>query len=804
MDEQSTGELSVSPNAVSGGIKSVANPALKVSPTNVVVTGGVRDTREVLTALSLVNSELEAVDRWLGEQIERLSEIQTNLHTIEEESGALETSWQNLNTVQQVIGAVVQGYSIEAQHQELLGRLPEEYFGVLLRPTSTSLVATRSLVSPLNAALAALRDALNLKNASKAAFVLTLDNSSTPNTSDELKATSSALSPAQWKQIQTIAAVTSQRAKLAELADTFCTNYGDFSLGLFDVLLKHKALSEGAVSINIKQFNYQPIVDSHVANQHERESIHTRLSVKQNQFLVVQGLYHNSAEQFLELIDHFVELSPNYTRPLCEAYVRASQERLFVPLAKTLFKDLQAAAAVSSYKAGGRVSMSSCAKYHLNAQHGDLVAHKFLSSTGAGLSAWMAVRVALLLLSPVIESEEKFVKSFFHLDARQPVRDEIATDGSVLTAQVSLAVDMTTFASSRLGAMLESLFEGVLHRFETALLHCGSAGSASVVGGDGGVDELSPFVAENLPDSLSPSGSNLLSGEEPSLSPSGPAGGSMSHSVSNTLFLSKTLQSFKQSLFVRLNNFVSEQISWINAQKADPKAPTVQAPFARFPTLILQLYEMADGLHFDHLDDVLHKLAKELFNWLGSTAKQSDKYADKTKIINYTFFEQSLHPLGIEILENFITYAGQQRVECMTRYVNWMVSYEFPALSALAVRMDGLGDRVNEEELSLYIRRKDVLNVVKEVEVVKTLEANILTLRRRLEKHFQSEHDTELNLVSNSWTQIKQRVVRILTRLEEAASASYQIQLDVGPKTVRDLFDKYATAAVPSVKSIAL
>jgi hypothetical protein len=142
------------------------------------------------------------------------------------------------------------------------------------------------------------------------------------------------------------------------------------------------------------------------------------------------------------------------------------------------------------------------------------------------------------------------------------------------------------------------------------------------------------------------------------------------------------------------------------------------------------------------VDDVLHKLAKELFNWLSSTAKQSDKYADKIKIINFTFFERSLQPMCIDILDNFISYAAQQRVECMARYVNWMVSYEFPALSALAVRMDGLGNRVNEEELSLYIRRKDVLNVVKEVEVIKTLEVKIAMLRRRLEKHFQSEQDT--------------------------------------------------------------
>lgn len=52
-----------------------------------------------------------------------------------------------------------------------------------------------------------------------------------------------------------------------------------------------------------------------------------------------------------------------------------------------------------------------------------------------------------------------------------------------------------------------------------------------------------------------------------------------------------------------------------------------------------------------------------------------------------------------------------------------------------------------------------------------------------------------MSLLSTSWQQIQQRVVRILTRLEEAASASYQIQLDVGPRAVRDIFDKFAAGA---------
>lgn len=44
---------------------------------------GMKDTKEVLIALQEVDSQLEVVDKWLGEQIDRLSEIQSNLHMIE-------------------------------------------------------------------------------------------------------------------------------------------------------------------------------------------------------------------------------------------------------------------------------------------------------------------------------------------------------------------------------------------------------------------------------------------------------------------------------------------------------------------------------------------------------------------------------------------------------------------------------------------------------------------------------------------------------------------------------------------------
>ncbi len=196
------------------------------------------------------------------------------------------------------------------------------------------------------------------------------------------------------------------------------------------------------------------------------------------------------------------------------------------------------------------------------------------------------------------------------MDARQPVKDDVASDGIFVPVQpISLAVDMTTFANSKLSAMLESLFEGVMHRFEASLLHCSDSVIGSVVVGvDKGVNgvevvamltvlhqfqlmypTVTPFTED---DHVDLSSSIALQSEEPLFRDARLD----AHPASNTLYLTKVLQSFKQSLSTQLNLFVGEQISWINAQKSDPKAATVQAPFARFPTLILQLFEMTDGL----------------------------------------------------------------------------------------------------------------------------------------------------------------------------------------------------------------
>lgn len=133
-------------------------------------------------------------------------------------------------------------------------------------------------------------------------------------------------------------------------------------------------------------------------------------------------------------------------------------------------------------------------------------------------------------------------------------------------------------------------------------------------------------------------------------------------------------------------------------------------------------------------------IAKELFAYITTFAKQNEKYIDKIKIVNYGYFLHTIKPRKINVLDSYIINATIQYEESTQRYLNWMVSYEFPALANLAIRLDSIGKRVNEEELSLYIRRKDILNVIKELEM-KTLETKVIILKKRLQKHFESDFD---------------------------------------------------------------
>lgn len=748
---------------------------------------GLKDTGEVLRALASVDGELAIVDKWLGMQIDRLSEVQANLSQIEDESGALESSWQSLTIVEKVLQLLLEKYTLNSGDEELL-RAPDKALSAVMKASSLNNVSQQ--VKPLQLALSRLRDALVTR---------LIDQHG--------------LSTIEWKQIQAISSIRSQREKLSDLSETFTLKFSSIALGIFDWLLKHKSLVDGDATgqavILPRSFAIRSLLEeltfSKAVSSFAYDPIYLqRYRVGNNNLLLeAQALFHRNLSHFVPLLDLLVELAPNYARPLRDAYVRAVQERLYFPLLKAFLKEVQS----HVNQRPAPITLANCERFTVTMEpilRFDQTKNK--AGQTKNVTAWKALQASFMLIAPVIEREESFIKTIFKLDGRST----LLVDETLQSASPS--DDVSSFVNSKLHDMVEGVFDGLLPRFlklSSSKITSSSASASAAAASVGGAGASSGSSNSNVDHDGVEAAAMLTMIKEFSrvYSSNGPTNPSSSTNSSTNIILESAISSTPSSFYldkllttlsstyeVIISQYCSEQVTWITAQKADPKAAGVLPPFFKFPTLVQQVLEMTNELSFaGSVSDMLPKLARELFAWLNSFARQHEKYTDKIKITNLSFFRLALGRWNLVSLQSFLASATQQVDECTARYIHWMVAYEFPSLSVLAARMDGVGNRVADEELSVYVRRKDVLGVINEMQH-KTIETVVTNLRKRLEKHFKSDFDNELRLVQSMWTRLKDRMVSILTKLETAATVSYQIQLEINPRKVVELFDKYLTS----------
>ena len=120
------------------------------------------------------------------------------------------------------------------------------------------------------------------------------------------------------------------------------------------------------------------------------------------------------------------------------------------------------------------------------------------------------------------------------------------------------------------------------------------------------------------------------------------------------------------------------------------------------------------------VDQLVGVLARCTVDWVIALAAQNEKYTDVVLIQNFGFLSASWRVLlsqssgvaglgggvaGVGDLAGYLAVVEQGLQEAEARYVTWMVQYEFPTLSSVTKRMEGMGDRVRGEELALYVRR---------------------------------------------------------------------------------------------------
>lgn len=731
---------------------------------------------EILLSLNQVDTELEMVDAWLGQQIEQLVNIQGKLVMIEAESGSLETSWQNLSLVQRMLDTLSEGLSLAKEHENELVK-PER--AMLKAINSPELLDVEEVLAPTVDAVAALRVALALKGETNGSSVLT---------------------PQHWRQLQMMAAVSTQRGKLLDIADRVCSSLGDMFTGIFDRLLTHKALTESTrrPNISVTKFSFGQAIRANVGTADAHRKYAVTNSYDSNQALAAQKTYHESLADFLPLLEHVLELNPQSAVPVVNAYVQAVHDKLYRPLIKSLFRDLQAI----MLPRASCLLMANLPKFAANEAHDPTI--KFfrysLNMQNALLTPWEALELALAYLAPVVRREEAFFLAVFQLDATgmgtpPTVLPDIALTAGIPGVVVDPRDTVAPASKSKAEQMLDNLFQYAVERVQKL---CNSASGGEVDGVEvvAMLAVVQRFMVEFLqmsmgpppPQSADPAGAQQLQVPlSPIIMDGADKGPQFGHECSP--YLAVLIYSIRAALVKRLYVFLAEQLTWLSHQKAEPKKSHVLGPVARFPSLVLQVVEVMGGQQMECVNQVFFRLAKELFRWVTAVADSNEKYREVVKMHNFGFFEESVGPLGIPFLQKFVTYASQQRSEAEAKYVQWMISYEFPELAALANRMEGVGARVKPEELALYVRRKDVLNVIALLDA-KKVEAGVVSLRGRLEKHCDASEAQGAALRATLWTVLTVRVVGILRRLGEAAFASYQITLSLSANTVQEMFSK--------------
>ena len=738
------------------------------------------DTTEILVSLQEVDAELERVDIWLGEQIDQLVNIQGKLVMIEAESGSLETSHANLSNLQKMLDLLLTGLHLDKEHEEILSK-PEKLFLRAIQSTDFP-NDTESILQPAVDALAALRVALSLKGADDG---------------------SSIMSSLHWRQLQMLSAVSTQRGKLLDLADRSCTGLSDMFVGLFDRLLTHKALTEGLnsrrTSITVAKFSFGSAIRANVGTADGYRNWSVVSSFENNQAMGAQRVFHDTLADFLPLLEHVMELRSASSVPICNAYVQSVHDKLYRPLVKALFRDLQSILLPRSPV----LNMANLPKHSAGGTHEPSI--KFMRHSinlqNALLHPWEALEVALCYFVPLVRREEAFFQAVFQLDAEgmgvaPPLVDIVLAASIPGNAPLDAREQQVAPPKSKAEVMLDNLCSYIVQRVEKL------ANPAQEVDGVETVALLAVlqrFMVEHLQMPISPPSTSVSAS---AFSSSGAPGGVGEVSVipgdvergpkfghECSPYVAVLMYATRAMLVKRLYAFLSEQLTWLTHQKVDPKKAHVLAPVAKFPSLVLQVVECMGGQQMECVNQVFYRLAKDLFKWVTGVADSNEKYREVVKMHNFGFFEETVGPLNIPFLQKFVSFASQQRKEAEAKYVQWMIAYEFPELSALASRMDGVGARVKPEELALYVRRKDVQHVISLLDA-KKVEAGIVSMRGRLEKHCDASEQQGLALRNTLWAVLTERVVGILRRLQEAAFASYQIAMDLSPHVVFDYFEK--------------
>eukprot|EP00752_Nemacystus_decipiens_P018748 g16809.t1 len=107
------------------------------------------------------------------------------------------------------------------------------------------------------------------------------------------------------------------------------------------------------------------------------------------------------------------------------------------------------------------------------------------------------------------------------------------------------------------------------------------------------------------------------------------------------------------------------------------------------------------------------KLVIALFNHIEEVASGNPKYEHMVRLENYHFFAATIRPLKVEVLDEYVEQAESLQDLATTRYLEWLVGYQFPALTQFFARVEELVLTVGAADVTYHEPRRNLESTLK-------------------------------------------------------------------------------------------
>ncbi len=215
------------------------------------------------------------------------------------------------------------------------------------------------------------------------------------------------LSKQDWDRIKINHGIIQQTKKINSLASSFCSSMDILFEVIFTVILRHKSLNDASKSngILVKRFSFSESFNDAIAFKTNKQSVAKLGKTSNNQLLNAQRCYHEVVCSLFPLIEQVLGLKADFAAKIRSGYVKSTQELLYTPLIKQLFKEVMSFVVSSQV-----VSFPTMPKVRYSKSESTLLASNLAAPAGKpGVYIWDALLSICLLVAPVLNREEAFL-----------------------------------------------------------------------------------------------------------------------------------------------------------------------------------------------------------------------------------------------------------------------------------------------------------------------------------------------------------------------------------------------------------